>query len=81
MLTNGRSLLPIGIQSVEGEFGKGDVVSVHAIDGTEIARGLVNYSADQLLRIRGCRSDRIEQILGQCPYEEVIHRDNLTVHS
>lgn len=81
MLTNGRSLLPIGIQSVEGEFGKGDVVSVHASDGTEIARGLVNYSADQLLRIRGCRSDRIEQILGQCPYEEVIHRDNLTVHS
>lgn len=79
MKGEGRSLLAIGIQSVVGDFGKGDVVSVQSSDSHEIARGLVNYSAEQLRRIQGCRSDRIQQILGQCPYEEVIHRDNLTV--
>jgi glutamate 5-kinase len=79
MKGEGRSLLAIGIQSVVGDFGKGDVVSVQSNDSHEIARGLVNYSAEQLRRIQGCRSDRIQQILGQCPYEEVIHRDNLTV--
>jgi glutamate 5-kinase len=79
MKGEGRSLLAIGIQSVVGDFGKGDVVSIQSSDSHEIARGLVNYSAEQLRRIQGCRSDRIQQILGQCPYEEVIHRDNLTV--
>jgi glutamate 5-kinase len=79
MKGEGRSLLAIGIQSVVGDFGKGDIVSVQSSDSHEIARGLVNYSAEQLRRIQGCRSDRIQQILGQCPYEEVIHRDNLTV--
>jgi glutamate 5-kinase len=79
MKGEGRSLLAIGIQSVVGDFGKGDVVSVQSSDSHEIARGLVNYSAEQLRRIQGCRSDRIQQILGQCPYGEVIHRDNLTV--
>ena len=79
MKGEGRSLLAIGIQSIVGDFGKGDVVSVQSSDSHEIARGLVNYNADQLRRIQGCRSDRIQQILGQCPYEEVIHRDNLTV--
>lgn len=79
MKGEGRSLLAIGIQSIVGDFGKGDVVSVQSSDSHEIARGLVNYNAEQLRRIQGCRSDRIQQILGQCPYEEVIHRDNLTV--
>jgi glutamate 5-kinase len=72
-------LLAIGIQSVEGEFGKGDVVSVLNSESVEIARGLINYNSAQVKKIRGCRSDRIEQILGQCPYEEVIHRDNLAL--
>ncbi|AMV33106.1 Glutamate 5-kinase [Pirellula sp. SH-Sr6A] len=79
MKGEGRSLLAIGIQSIVGDFGKGDIVSVQSSDSHEIARGLVNYNAEQLRRIQGCRSDRIQQILGQCPYEEVIHRDNLTV--
>jgi glutamate 5-kinase len=79
MRDDGRSLLAIGIRTVDGNFGKGDIVSVIDEDGVEIARGLINYNADQVKQIRGCRSDRIEQILGQCPYEEVIHRDNLTI--
>jgi len=79
MKQGGCSLLAIGISQVEGEFGKGDIVSVRSRESQEIARGLTNYSAEQIRRIRGCRSDRIEQILGQCPYEEVIHRDNLAI--
>jgi glutamate 5-kinase len=81
MCVEGRSLLAIGIQTVEGDFGKGDVVSVVNSASVEIARGLINYNSVQVRQIRGCRSDRIEQILGQCPYEEVIHRDNLALVS
>ena len=79
MCVDGRSLLAIGVREVSGDFGKGDIVSVVNLQSTEIARGLINYSSVQVRQIRGCRSDRIEQILGQCPYEEVIHRDNLAV--
>jgi len=79
MCTDGRSLLAIGIRQVIGDFGKGDIVSIVNQQSQEIARGLINYSANQVKQIRGCRSDRIEQILGQCPYEEVIHRDNLAI--
>jgi glutamate 5-kinase len=79
MCIDGRSLLAIGIKSVDGDFGKGDVVSIVNHEAVEIARGLINYNASQVKQIRGCRSDRIEQILGQCPYEEVIHRDNIAL--
>jgi glutamate 5-kinase len=79
MCFDGRSLLAIGIKAVDGDFEKGDVVSVFNQSDIEIARGLINYNANQVQQIRGCRSDRIEQILGQCPYEEVIHRDNLAI--
>ena len=79
MCIDGRSLLAIGVTDVGGDFGKGDVVSVVNQQSLEIARGLINYNANEVKQIRGCRSDRIEQILGQCPYEEVIHRDNLAI--
>ena len=79
MCIDGRSLLAIGVREVSGDFGKGDIVSIVNLQSTEVARGLINYSSTQVRQIRGCRSDRIEQILGQCPYEEVIHRDNLAV--
>ena len=79
MKQGGCSLLAIGIRDVFGEFGKGDIISVVDSSGAEIARGLSNYNATQVKMIRGCRSDRIEQILGQCPYDEVIHSDNLTI--
>jgi len=75
----GRSLLAIGIVQVEGKFQKGDVVSLCDPAGREFARGLSNYPIADLQRIRGLKSDRIAHVLGHCPYEEVIHRDNMAV--
>jgi glutamate 5-kinase len=75
----GGSLLPIGVIGVTGNFGKGDVVALSDLDGSEFARGLTNYSSTDVGRIRGLRTDQIETVLGILPYEEVIHRDNLVV--
>jgi glutamate 5-kinase len=75
----GRSLLPIGVVQVSGSFGKGDVVALCDVDGTEFARGLTNYSAADAHRLCGLRSDQIAAVLGTVPYEEVVHRDNLVV--
>jgi len=76
---NGSSLLPIGITSVEGGFGKGEVVAVVSPEGLEIARGLSNYASGDLEKIRGLRTSQIADQLGHCPYAEVIHRDNMTI--
>ncbi len=76
---DGRSLLAIGIREVSSDFEKGDVVSIVDPNDTEIARGLTNYSSADVRQIRGCRSPKIEEILGQCPYEEVVHRDNMAL--
>lgn len=75
----GRSLLAIGITAAEGSFQKGDVVGLLDPAGREFARGLINYNAAEIARIQGLPSDRIAEVLGQCPYQEVIHRDNLAV--
>ncbi|GIX00901.1 MAG: glutamate 5-kinase [Pirellulaceae bacterium] len=75
----GPSLLAIGIREVRGSFHKGDVVAVCDSSGCECARGLTNYSSDELAKIRGLRSPEIAQVLGHCPYEEVIHRDNMVL--
>jgi glutamate 5-kinase len=75
----GSSLLAIGVRAVEGAFTHGDLVSVLGPGSTEIARGLVNYAAIDLQRIAGKRSDEIATILGRCEYDEVIHRDNMTL--
>jgi glutamate 5-kinase len=75
----GRSLLPIGIVQVVGSFGKGDVVSLCDPAGAEFARGLTNYPSATVDKLRGVRTERIREVLGTCPYEEVVHRDNLVV--
>ena len=75
----GRSLLPIGVADVVGTFAKGDVVALRDHEGVEFARGLTNYGAADLLRIKGLKSEAIAAALGYCPYQEVIHRDNLLV--
>jgi glutamate 5-kinase len=75
----GRSLLAAGIVEVTGSFRKGDVVALYDGDGNEIARGLTNYPADEISKIRGLKSHQIAQVLGYHPYDEVIHRDNLAV--
>ncbi|MBN1854559.1 MAG: glutamate 5-kinase [Pirellulales bacterium] len=73
----GRSLLAVGITSVQGDFHKGDVVALCDANGREFARGLTNYSHDAVLRIAGHPTTEIAGILGHRPYDEVIHRDNL----
>ena len=78
VVTSGRSLLAAGVRGVEGEFAAGDVVALASAAG-EFARGLANYPAADLRRIAGLKTDRILETLGYCPYDEVIHRDNLAV--
>ena len=75
----GRSLLPVGVVRIEGEFERGDVVACVGPDGDEIARGLVNYSSGDAKRIIGQPSSRIEELLGYVDEPELIHRDNLVL--
>ncbi|MBH8577696.1 glutamate 5-kinase [Nostocaceae cyanobacterium CENA369] len=76
---SGKSLLPAGIKAVEGEFDTQDAVQLCDSSGNEIARGLVNYSSEELQKIRGCHSREIPAILGYAGTETVIHRDNLVL--
>jgi glutamate 5-kinase len=76
---DGKSLLPIGVVAVSGSFGRGEVVGCLAPDGREIARGLVNYSAQEAARIVGRPSSEIETVLGYVDEPELIHRDNLVL--
>ena len=77
----GKSLLPVGVTAVEGEFERGAVVSCLDADGRELARGLVNYSASETRRIMRRPSAEIEAILGYMDGPELIHRDNLVLVS
>jgi glutamate 5-kinase len=75
----GKSLLPAGITAVDGSFRPGNPVRILGPDGLEAARGLSNYSHQEVCAILGCRSDEIQSRLGYCHYEEVVHRDNLVL--
>jgi glutamate 5-kinase len=75
----GKSLLPAGINNVTGSFNAGDTVEIKTGDGTVIARGLVNYSSDEIRRIMGCNTADIAALLGSKEFDEVVHRDNLVV--
>jgi glutamate 5-kinase len=77
LLDQNKSLLPIGVTAIEGEFERGDVVVCVSPDGQEIARGLVNYGAMDARRIMRKASSEIESILGFVEEPELIHRDNL----
>ena len=81
LLSNGSSLLAAGIKSVDGSFEQGSTVSIVNPDGWEIARGLVNYSTDDVRKIMGAHTHEIAEILGHKPYDEVVHRDNLVLLS
>ena len=76
---SGRSLLAVGIREVQGEFEPGALIGMKSAEGVEIARGLANYSADEIRRIQGRRSDQIAAALGHVPFGEVVHRDNLAL--
>ncbi|MBI5286737.1 MAG: glutamate 5-kinase [Deltaproteobacteria bacterium] len=79
ILERGKSLLPSGIKAVEGDFEAGEAVRCADENGREFARGLVNYSASEIERIKGLKTKEIEGVLGYKYYDEVIHRDNLVV--
>ena len=79
LVERGKSLLPSGIVAVECDFEPGDVVRVLGPEGEEFARGLSNYAAGDVERIKGSHSSKIESILGYKYYDEVIHRDNLAL--
>jgi glutamate 5-kinase len=73
------SLLPSGVKEVRGSFGVGECVRCLELGGREFARGLINYSAQELNQIKGLHTSRIEQVLGYKPFDEIIHRDDLVL--
>ncbi|MFT4872194.1 glutamate 5-kinase [Congregibacter sp.] len=77
--TSGRSLLPVGVKSVSGDFERGDVLLCRDLKGREVARGLSNYSNEETARIMGLSSQRIAETLGYGGEPELIHRDNLVL--
>lgn len=76
---DGRSLLPSGITAVEGDFERGSCVRVCDPEGVEFARGITDYSSSEAVKLVGCNSNQIEEILGYRYGDEIIHRDNLVL--
>jgi glutamate 5-kinase len=75
----GKSLLPIGMLQVDGDFSRGDVIAVRDDSGVEIARGLANYSSAEARLICRKPSSQIEKLLGYAAESEMLHRDNLVI--
>ncbi|MCG7901086.1 MAG: glutamate 5-kinase [Candidatus Thiodiazotropha weberae] len=75
----GSSLLAVGVSDVKGDFARGEVVVCLDKQGSEVARGLVNYDAQETTRLMGVPSSRIEEVLGYVDEDELIHRDNLVL--
>jgi glutamate 5-kinase len=78
-LRDGKSLLPVGITAVHGTFERGDIVTLANQQGSELGRGLVEYSSDDAARLLGCRSENIEQRLGYRGRSVMVHRDELVL--
>lgn len=76
---SGKSLLAVGVKKVEGQFNRGAMVACLDLQGNEIARGLINYSSDEVDKIKGQATDKIESLLGYIDEDEMIHRDNLVL--
>ncbi len=79
LVASGRSLLPVGVKEVTGNFSRGEMVLCVDERGRVIARGLVNYDAEDARRIAGQPSQRIAELLGFVGEEELVHRDNLVL--
>lgn len=77
--SEGKSLLPIGVLEVQGEFHRGDVIAVKSLAGLEVARGLANYASGQARLIARTSSTEFERLLGFVAEPELIHRDNLVL--
>lgn len=79
VVASGKSLLPVGVCEVIGDFSRGDLIACLDSDGVEVARGLVNYAAEDAHKIAGCSSAQLEGLLGYQGDVELIHRDNLVL--
>jgi len=79
LVENNKSLLPVGVTALEGEFDEGDVISILDDKGAEIARGVTNYSSDDTAKILGVHSDKIQEILGFNTSDDIISKDNLVI--
>jgi glutamate 5-kinase len=75
----GKSLLPVGMVAVDGDFSRGDVIAVRDAEGKEVARGLANYSSAEARLLCKHASSEVEQLLGYCGEPEMVHRDNMVV--
>lgn len=78
-LRNGKSLLPAGIASVQGEFGRGDPVAILGPDAHKLGQGLTRYTATEAQAIKGCKSTQIEAVLGYSGRAALIHRDDMAL--
>lgn len=81
LVAEGKSLLPIGMVSVDGEFSRGEVIAVRNGSGAEVARGLANYASSEARLICRKSSSEFERLLGYLGEHEMIHRDNLVLTS
>ncbi|MDF2569087.1 MAG: proB [Sporomusa sp.] len=79
LLKDGSSLLAAGIVAADGDFELGNTISIKSGSGRELARGISNYSAEDVKKIMGAHTHEITNILGSKPYDEVVHRDNLVL--
>lgn len=78
-LKSGRSLLPIGVVTVRGDFERGDTLAIHDLNGVEIARGLAGMDRSTAERVKGHKSETIKDMLGADTRTELVHRDNLVL--
>jgi glutamate 5-kinase len=79
LVEKNKSLLPAGVVKVEGHFSRGDVIAITGPEGRVIGRGLSNYDAGDVMRIRGKKTREVRELLAEAAYDEVIHRDNLVL--
>jgi glutamate 5-kinase len=79
LVSRGKSLLAVGISKVVGDFKRGDVVQVCNQSDELLGKGLVNYSSEEIRKIKGSKSSEIQKILGYMDYDEVVHRDNFVL--
>ena len=77
--SDGKSLLPIGMVAVSGDFSRGDVIAIRNAQGQELARGLANYSAGEARLLCRKSTNAVEGLLGYAAEPEMIHRDNLVL--
>lgn len=79
VLSDGKSLLPVGVTSVQGAFQEGEIIAVKNAEGERIAQGITNYNSDTLSQIAGKRTREIEELIGSAFYKEAIHRNHLVI--